>query len=82
MKQKKVRHGDFFYLLRTHHSIREIAELVGLNKSTVQDIKIKIDNYDSPLPRKQTGRLLKINERTERRLKRIIRRILLSPVKK
>ena len=63
----------FFYLLRTHHTIREIAELVGLNKSTVQDIKVKIDNYGSPLPHKQTGRPLKINERTERHLRRIIR---------
>jgi transposase len=45
----------FFYLLRIHHTIREIAELVGLNKSTVQDIKVKIDNYGSPLSHKQTG---------------------------
>ena len=44
-----------------------------MNKSTVQDIKVKIDNYGGPLPRKQTGRPLKINERAERRLKRILR---------
>ncbi|KAG1540375.1 hypothetical protein G6F47_012045 [Rhizopus delemar] len=42
-------------------------------KSTVQDIKTKIDDYGSPLPHKQTGRPLKINERTERHLNRIIR---------
>jgi transposase len=62
-----------FYLLGTHHAIREIAELVGLNKSTVQDIKIKINNYGSPLPHKQTRRPLEINERTKRCLKRIVR---------
>ncbi|EIE80428.1 hypothetical protein RO3G_05133 [Rhizopus delemar RA 99-880] len=49
------------------------AELVGLNRSTVQDIKTKIDDYGSPLPHKQTDRPLKINERTERHLNRIIR---------
>jgi transposase len=43
-----------FYLLKTHHTIRELAELVGLNKSTVQDIKAMIDNYGSLLPHKQT----------------------------
>ncbi|KAG1050564.1 hypothetical protein G6F43_007173 [Rhizopus delemar] len=48
-------------------------KLVRLNKSTVQDIKTKIDDYGSPLPHKQTGRPLKINERTERHLNRIIR---------
>ena len=74
MKQKKVKHeGEGFYLLRTHHTIREIAELVGLNKSTVQDIKAKIDSYGSPSSHKQTGHSLKINERIERHLKRIIR---------
>ncbi|KAG1452589.1 hypothetical protein G6F46_005487 [Rhizopus delemar] len=52
---------------------REIAKLVGLNRSTVQDIKTKINNYGSPLPHKQTGRPLKINERTERHLNRVIR---------
>ena len=62
-----------FYLLGTHHTIREIAGLVGLNKSTVQDIKAKIDNYGSHLPHKQTDLPLKINERTERHLKRITR---------
>jgi transposase len=72
MKQKKVKHG-VFYLLRTYHIIRKTAESVGLNKSTVQDIKAKIDIYGSPLLQKQTGRPLKINERTERHLKRIIR---------
>ncbi|KAG1576871.1 hypothetical protein G6F46_006587 [Rhizopus delemar] len=51
----------------------KIAELVGLNRSTAQDIKTKIDDYGSPLPHKQTGRPLKINERTERHLSRIIR---------
>ncbi|EIE90095.1 hypothetical protein RO3G_14806 [Rhizopus delemar RA 99-880] len=51
------------------------AEHVGLNKFTVQDTKSKIDNYDSPLPHKQTDRPLKINERTERHLKRIIREV-------
>ena len=71
MKQKKVKH-EAFYLLGTHHAIRGISELVGLNKFTVQDIKIKL-NYDNPLPHKQTGRPLKINERTERHLKKIIR---------
>jgi transposase len=70
MKQKKVKHG-VFYLFRTHHAIREISELVGLNKFTVQDIKTKL-NYGNPLPHKQTGRPLKINERTERHLKKII----------
>ncbi|KAG0743051.1 hypothetical protein G6F57_009803 [Rhizopus arrhizus] len=30
----------------------KITELVGLSKSTVQDIKIKIDNYTGPLPHK------------------------------
>jgi transposase len=50
---------------------REIGEMVGVNKSTVQDIKAKIDNYDSPLSHKHTSRPLKINERTERELKRI-----------
>ena len=63
----------FFYLLRTHHTIREIAELVGLNKSIVQDIKAKIDNYGNPSPHKQTDHLLKINKRIEMHLKRIIR---------
>jgi transposase len=72
MKQKKVRHGEFS-LLRTHHTIRVFAKLVGLNKSTVQDIKTKIDKYGSPLPHKQTGHPLKINERIERHLKRTIR---------
>jgi transposase len=62
-----------FYLLRTHYTIREIAELVGLNKSTVQNIKARIDGYGSPLPHKQIGLPLKINEWTERHLKRIIR---------
>ncbi|KAG1457811.1 hypothetical protein G6F46_009052 [Rhizopus delemar] len=51
---------------------KEIAELVGLNKSTVQNIKAKIDRYGSSLPYKQTGHPFKINERTERHLKRII----------
>ncbi|KAG1457340.1 hypothetical protein G6F46_007315 [Rhizopus delemar] len=51
----------------------KIAELVGLNKTTVQNIKAKIDDYGSPLPHKQIGQPLKINERTERHLKRIIR---------
>ena len=60
-------------LLRTHHTIRKTAGLVGLNKSTVQNIKSKIDNYGSPLPHKQTGRPLKINERIKKHLKRIIR---------
>jgi transposase len=64
---------EVFYLLRIHHTIREIEELVGLNKSTVRNIKARIDNYGSPLPYKQTGQPLKINERTERHLKRIIR---------
>jgi transposase len=72
MKQKKSK-AWWVYLIRTHHTIREIAELVGLNKSTLQDIKAKIDNYGSPLPHKQTGRPLKINERIERHVKRIIR---------
>ncbi|KAG1449819.1 hypothetical protein G6F46_010719 [Rhizopus delemar] len=31
----------------------KLAGLVGLNKSTVQDIKAKIDNYGSPLPHKE-----------------------------
>jgi transposase len=62
-----------FYPHRTHHTIRKIAKLVGLNKSTVQDIKTKIDNYGSPLPHKHTDRPLKIDERTERHLKRISR---------
>jgi transposase len=60
--ETKVRHESFF-CLRTHYTIKEIAELVGLNKSTVQDIKTKIDNYGSPLPHNQTGCSLKINER-------------------
>ncbi|KAG1638318.1 hypothetical protein G6F44_008953 [Rhizopus delemar] len=51
----------------------KIAEIIGLNKSTEQDIRAKIDNYGSPLSHKQTGRPLKINERTERHWKRIIR---------
>ncbi|KAG1449840.1 hypothetical protein G6F55_009978 [Rhizopus delemar] len=51
----------------------KIADLVGLNKSTVQNIKARIDDYGSPLPHRQIGRPLKINERTERHLKRIIR---------
>ena len=62
-----------FYLLRTHHMIKEIGERVGLNKTTGQDIKAKINNYGNPLPHKQIGRLLKINKRIERYLKRIIR---------
>ena len=70
---KESKAWGVFYLLRTHHTIREIADLVGLNRSTVQDIKTKIDDYGSPLPHKQTGRPLKINERTERHLNRIIR---------
>lgn len=37
-----------FYLIRIHHTIREIAEIVGLNNSTEQDIRAKIDNYGSP----------------------------------
>ena len=63
----------FFYLLRTHHTIRETAELVGLNESTVHAIKAKVDNDVSPYPHKHTGRPLKIDKRTERHLKRIIR---------
>ncbi|KAG1045122.1 hypothetical protein G6F43_011340 [Rhizopus delemar] len=51
----------------------KITEIIGLNKSAEQDIRAKIDNYGSPLSHKQTGRPLKINERTERHLKRIIR---------
>ena len=70
---KESKAWGVFYLLRTHHTIREIADLVGLNKSTVQNIKTRIDDYDSPLPHRQIGRPLKINERIERRLKRIIR---------
>ncbi|KAG1046533.1 hypothetical protein G6F43_010986 [Rhizopus delemar] len=65
--------GVFFYLTKTHHTIREIAELVGLDKSTVQYITGKIDNYGSPLPYKQTDCPLKINERTEGHLKRKFR---------
>ena len=65
-KGSKIWEG--FYLLRPHHTIRATAELVGLNKSTVQDIKTKLDNYSSPLPHKQIGRPLKINERIERHL--------------
>ncbi|KAG1448005.1 hypothetical protein G6F46_011182 [Rhizopus delemar] len=61
------------FYLRTHHTVREIVELVGLNRYTVQGIKTKIDNYNSPLPHKQTDRPLKVNERTERHLNRIIR---------
>jgi transposase len=60
-----------FYLLRIHHTIRKIAELVGLNKSTVQDIKAKIDNYSNPLPHKQTARPLKTNERIEKHLREV-----------
>ncbi|KAG1445188.1 hypothetical protein G6F46_012439 [Rhizopus delemar] len=52
----------------------KIAELVGLNKPIVQNIKARIDDYGSPLPHRQIGRPLKINERTERHLKRIIRK--------
>ncbi|KAG0740159.1 hypothetical protein G6F57_008397 [Rhizopus arrhizus] len=37
----------------------KIAELIGLNKSTMHDIKARIDNYGSPLPHKQIGRPLK-----------------------
>ncbi|EIE77464.1 hypothetical protein G6F46_009476 [Rhizopus delemar] len=59
----------------------KIAELVGLNRSTVQDIKTKIDNYGGPLPHKQTGRPLKINESTERHLNRIIREDLFASYK-
>ncbi|KAG1450092.1 hypothetical protein G6F46_010624 [Rhizopus delemar] len=70
---KENKTWEVFYLLRTHHTVREIADLVGLNKSTVQDIKTKIDDYGSPLPHKQTGRPSKINERTERHLNRIFR---------
>ncbi|EIE80897.1 hypothetical protein RO3G_05602 [Rhizopus delemar RA 99-880] len=33
----------------------KIADLVGLNKSTVQNIKTRIDDYDSPLPHRQLG---------------------------
>ena len=44
-----------FYLFKTHDTIREIAELIGLNKSTMHDIKARIDNYGSPLPHKQIG---------------------------
>ena len=62
-----------FYLLRIHHIIKETVELVGLNRSTVQNIKARIDDYGSPLPHKQIGRPMRINERTERYLKRIIR---------
>ncbi|KAG1048880.1 hypothetical protein G6F43_008762 [Rhizopus delemar] len=51
----------------------KIAELVVLNKSTVQNVKARIDDYSSSLPHRQIGRPLKINERTERHLKRIIR---------
>ncbi|EIE76841.1 hypothetical protein RO3G_01545 [Rhizopus delemar RA 99-880] len=56
------------------HMIREIAKLVGLNKFIMRGIKAKIDNYVSPLSYKQTGCPLKINERTEGHLKRIIRK--------
>ncbi|KAG1487999.1 hypothetical protein G6F54_012320 [Rhizopus delemar] len=51
----------------------KIADLVELNRSTMQDIKTKIDDYGSPLPHKQTDRPLEINERTVRHLNRIIR---------
>ncbi|KAG1054098.1 hypothetical protein G6F43_003872 [Rhizopus delemar] len=37
--------------------IREIAELVELNKSNMQDIKAKTDNDGSPLLYNQTGSL-------------------------
>ncbi|EIE89654.1 hypothetical protein RO3G_14365 [Rhizopus delemar RA 99-880] len=53
--------------------IREIAELVELSKSTMQDIKAKTDNDGSPLLYNQTGCPLKINEGTEGHLKRIFR---------
>ncbi|KAG1506022.1 hypothetical protein G6F52_012006 [Rhizopus delemar] len=43
----------------------KIADLVELNRSTMQDIKTKIDDYGSPLPHKQTDRPLEINERTK-----------------
>ena len=39
----------------------------------MHDIKARIDNYGSPLPHKQIGRPLKVKERTERHLRRIIR---------
>ncbi|KAG1454057.1 hypothetical protein G6F46_005559 [Rhizopus delemar] len=52
----------------------KIAKLVGLNKFIMRGIKAKIDNYVSPLSYKQTGCPLKINERTEGHLKRIIRK--------
>ncbi|KAG1451103.1 hypothetical protein G6F46_010265 [Rhizopus delemar] len=65
--------GTLFYLTRPHHMIREIAELVELSKSTMQDIKAKTDNDGSPLLYNQTGCPLKINEGTEGHLKRIFR---------
>ncbi|KAG1448860.1 hypothetical protein G6F46_009936 [Rhizopus delemar] len=37
---------------------KKTAEIVGLDRSTVQDIKANIDNYSSPLPYKQTERIL------------------------
>ena len=55
---------------------REMGEIVGVNQSTVQDIKAKIDNYDSPLSHKHTRRPLKINERTKRQLERILLSLL------
>jgi hypothetical protein len=61
--------------------IKEIGERAGLNKTTGQDIKAKINNYGSPLPHKQIGRLLKINKRIERYLKRIIREDSLASFK-
>ncbi|KAG0926198.1 hypothetical protein G6F32_013294 [Rhizopus arrhizus] len=42
---------------------KEIAELVGLNKSTVQNIKARIDDYGKPLLHKQIRRQKKINEK-------------------
>ena len=49
--------------IKTHYTIREIAELVGLNKSTVQNIKARIDDYGRPLLHKQIRRQKKINEK-------------------
>lgn len=68
-----------FYLLRKYHTISEIVELLGLNMATVQDINTKIDKYGSHLSHQRTGQLLKINERTERHLKRIIRNDPFTP---
>ncbi|EIE82712.1 hypothetical protein RO3G_07417 [Rhizopus delemar RA 99-880] len=52
MTSKKSIETNFNLITKTHHTMREIVELAGLNKSTVQDIKAKADHYGNMVLKK------------------------------